>query len=562
MPLATPTPEINALLQGLPWGQRLGAKTIKLTEGTQGLSLLKFSQDTLVALLPKLIVARSAIEMTENTFLELAESFIIYFSMPMLAGSVMKRIFHKVAQNPLTGKAMKVEHLTTSLEDLNAAHGKQQLSEVALKRVLATKFAIAFGALGVTVASGEYLINYAKNLMTVRFFKKDNFSDIVNLSKGQIDKSKPSLVEAKAIRRIKECLIATVGLMSGAVAIGITAHRLPLKTLQKIVSHTDFKYEAGKYGLKRPHMLAFMALAFPAYIDASRDSLERVEAASRLGVVMGYLAFGQEALQKLLVNGVKKTYQKETSALKVLTEKNEIKTVAELSGEALKRARMELGDYASETSIQAHAQSLLTKPIAQKNFLFAVPMLTGILGAGIAVGLVNNFWTAYRFKATDKAGARAIEKVAKTNSMSPEQVNNAVSILQASAAAQLQQTSPIPPVVTRAINGTSAFISNPNNEGLSQVGTFLSPQRNSFSSVPEAFQSRPIVPTTPQPAPLPMPSTAPISTSFNRISSSQQQFPAALPNPLKIEKQRSNQRFTNLSSPTVPKNYQATFAAF
>jgi hypothetical protein len=378
---------ISRILREMPLRQRVLGQVVQMREGVQGLSHLKFFQDTLVALLPKALVSRSKVEFSESMFLELLESFIIYYSMPLVGGKLMKPLFQKLltvgASEPL-----KAPLLTRSIRGLPS-----DLPQTQLRRLLSGKAAIILSTLGLTVAGGEYVVNYAKNILTARFFKKDRFSDVVNLSQGTIRSNQPGQVEGKATQRIQQCLMVCAGIMGGALLLGRFGHKLPLEKIKGAIQKFDFNYSPkGKMGLSFSQMLLYMGLSVPAYLDAARDSLEQVEVASRLALVLPYLAFGHEALEKAL----KKCVAKKDPAL--LNEQGQVKTLDTIAKTAMAEAKQALGSNAKPAQLLKAAAQKMEKPLSAKNMLFGVPLAVGVLVTGLGVGLLSRFWTAYRFQ--------------------------------------------------------------------------------------------------------------------------------------------------------------------
>ncbi len=89
----------NSLKQALKTSsapKRLLAGMVKTAEGTSGLSVVTFVQDTLSVWLPKALVSRSVAELAESSFLEFIESFLIYFSIPLLGKNVFEKAVKKL----------------------------------------------------------------------------------------------------------------------------------------------------------------------------------------------------------------------------------------------------------------------------------------------------------------------------------------------------------------------------------------------------------------------------------------------------------------------------------
>ena len=130
-----------------------------------------------------------------------------------------------------------------------------------------------------------------------------------------------------------------------------------------------------------------MGLSVLAYLDSARDHLERVETASRLLIVLPYLARGQGLLQKLMLKGGSKYF---TPILKngIFQKNEQAKALEVLAQEALDKHPNDLSAAARE----------LTQPLRQKGILTGVPLAFGVLGTGVGVGVLNRFWTQYRYQ--------------------------------------------------------------------------------------------------------------------------------------------------------------------
>ncbi len=360
--------------------QRVLAQAAKVSEGGQVSPHLKAFQDTAVAWVPKTFVSRSKSELSELTFLEFLESLLVYYSAPLAGSYVFKPLLRRVA-----GKGLDSSWLGKALPEIPASQ---------LKRVLPVKAAMILASVGMTLLAGEYVIIYAKNLLTARVFKKDRFSDVVGLSGGQMKSEADSETVQKARRRIKQCLMLSLGVLGASLGLARFGGGVKFlqKPLEKLVRHFDFALDSkGRYQLGRNQMLALMGLAVPAYLDAARDNLERVETVSRLALVLPYLAFGQEFLQKRLQGPLGRKFPE------MLASDGSVKTMETLAADALAAARQKLLGGSTEQLTKLAAEEL-RRPLRGKNLLFGIPLLVGVLGTGVGVGLLNRFWTAHRYK--------------------------------------------------------------------------------------------------------------------------------------------------------------------
>ena len=81
------------LINTLPKPLKLVANFVGYQERANGLSGSRFIQDTATNLVPKATFARSKADLAENTFLELAESGLVYFVPTFLGENVFRKMF-------------------------------------------------------------------------------------------------------------------------------------------------------------------------------------------------------------------------------------------------------------------------------------------------------------------------------------------------------------------------------------------------------------------------------------------------------------------------------------
>ena len=74
-------------------GLKAASKVISIQEGGSGLSHVKFFQDTMTGLVPKAVFARSKADLAENSFLELAESGLVYYCPTLLGENVFRKVY-------------------------------------------------------------------------------------------------------------------------------------------------------------------------------------------------------------------------------------------------------------------------------------------------------------------------------------------------------------------------------------------------------------------------------------------------------------------------------------
>ena len=148
----------NKIINTLPRTIRPAAKFVRHQEEAAGLSTSRFVQDVSTCLIPKVVFSRSKEDLAENTFLEISEETLIYFVPALLGQKIARTIFSKnLSQN------LKKEVATTGVELLEKNNKNN-------KQILPVKAAIALTAMAIPLT--EFSLNYIKNLMTLKVFKK------------------------------------------------------------------------------------------------------------------------------------------------------------------------------------------------------------------------------------------------------------------------------------------------------------------------------------------------------------------------------------------------------
>ena len=177
----------NNLLNTLPLPLKLAGKFIAHNESASGLSTSRFIQDTATQLVPKAAFSRSKADLFENTFLETAESAIVYFLPQVLGEKIFRRIFStklNSKQKALVGKSYEI---IKNSRDKNI--------------VVPVKAAIAITSLIIPIL--VFTLNYFKNLLTIKAFKQSDFVNIASLDKKDEDKNKINKVKKSYFMRGK-----------------------------------------------------------------------------------------------------------------------------------------------------------------------------------------------------------------------------------------------------------------------------------------------------------------------------------------------------------------------
>lgn len=382
-----------------PGAYRALAQVITHQEGQGGGPMMKFAQDTGVAWLPKALISRSKIEGIETTFLEFLESGMAYF-LPFLGGPVLGKLFHSVAGKQ-AGFDSKL--LTTPLAELEKHHAGT------LDRVVPVKAAIIIATIAGIGLLGESLVNYGKNLMTAHFFRKDKFSDVVNLSQGHMQCSVENSPQVqKSRRRLKQVLLAFTGILGCSMALARFGHSLPSSAksmLREGVRRFDFDFSKGRqYSIGRGLLGGIMLTSLVPYLDSARDKYERMETLCRLPVVFLYILFGQELLQKHMQKSLPNLFKSITRQSP--QGKTQILELQELTRQAVRQAARECGKpnlnldnlAGLPADVAMKAARNLQEPLMAKALHVLAPLGVGILGTGLGLGLISRFISAYRYR--------------------------------------------------------------------------------------------------------------------------------------------------------------------
>jgi hypothetical protein len=173
------------------------------------------------------------------------------------------------------------------------------------KQLLGAKLGAVAGAL--FVAAGlEYIVSFAKNLITVKVFHAKNFTAVAGLEKSSMDAHPGQDPLQKAIRRIKQASVIASGLVLASFALPSLVQRSNTleNATRSFLKYMDFGGDVTKVGgkwvaqnhadLTKPLLLATAGTGVISYLDACRDKLEFKETATRLAFVVPYMIAGKE----------------------------------------------------------------------------------------------------------------------------------------------------------------------------------------------------------------------------------------------------------------------------
>jgi len=191
------------------------------------------------------------------------------------------------------------------MKDLSKEIDKLGLSRDLAGRLAATKAAALIGTVGVAVGL-EYMIQHTKNIITAKGFNTKNFAAVAGLEQSQAH-TKKGLTDpvAKAKKRAKQVAALVAGALGLSVFTPLLLRKNPallLKT-EKFLKVVDCK---KNFDISKPILAFIIGSGVVSYLDASRDSLELKENASRLAVVVPYLLGGRELAKCLIAKSLEK----------------------------------------------------------------------------------------------------------------------------------------------------------------------------------------------------------------------------------------------------------------
>ncbi len=371
---------INTLSQPL----KSAAKFICSQEQASGLSTSRFIQDTSTCLLPKAVFARSKEDLAENSFLELAESSLVYFAPALIGENISRKIFSKNLNQ--TAKQLVCKSATELMQNSSPIN----------KKVLAAKAAIALSATIIPLC--EFTLNYFKNLFTLKTFKKADFNNIASLENKTEDTAKQKKVENNAYKNIKRAalIFASCLGLAGLIHKKSANSKLLQDTAELILApgtklfknntkkrdffnkyfSLDFNSQNNKLVLSKGQLTSCVLIGGLGYFGAAKDRGKQnfLETLFRYPLVGFYIITGSE----LFETGFKKLLVKIGKCKDVIKKDLKVPTFDEL-------AKI------------AKNQNEFKKLAKQKVIVNGVPFLFSIGFMGFFVAGISNLFTKYRF---------------------------------------------------------------------------------------------------------------------------------------------------------------------
>lgn len=382
----------NNLLNTLPLPLKLAGKFIAHNESASGLSTSRFIQDTTTQLVPKATFSRSKADLFENTFLETAESAIVYFLPQVLGEKIFRRIFStklNSKQKALVGKSYEI---IKNSRDKNI--------------VVPVKAAIALTSLIIPIL--VFTLNYFKNLLTIKTFKQSDFVNIASLDKKDEDKNKINKVKKSAYKNLTRAFIASALSVLGAILLvkkgnkskklmeicefilspgdKISKNNKKIKDFVNKYFCIDYTNEKGKLNLSKGQLTSCVLIGGLGYFGAAYDRGKEnfMETLFRYPIVGLYVISGSE----LFENGFKRILKKTGKCRETIKNNLDVVKFDELNKLAKNLANK------NNTDIKIEYKKL----IKQKSLITLIPFIFSIGIMGFFVCAITNLSTKLRYK--------------------------------------------------------------------------------------------------------------------------------------------------------------------
>lgn len=389
---------------------------IKIQENLSG---IRFIQGTATNWVPKAVFSRSKADLAEFSFLEFFESALFYFA-PGLAGEFVFRrhVFSKFL--PKDSRKKLNRYIPQNTDKILS--NKQLLKKGADKRLIPVKAAIVLAC--ACIPAAEYSLSFAKNLFTLKVFKKADFNNIANLNENQKEnKEHQDKVERSAKKHIKKAGIISLAGIISALSLATFGHKsealqkisktllqpgatiykgfeklgVKSKKLQNFLKtyiNFDFSSAKGKLGLSKGQLAVTAIAGFFGYNSAAKDRgrLDQLEVLTRVPLVVFYTIFGSS----LFENGFKRILHKK-NIFSDLIKKTEDNALVVPSRKELPKLAAKLAKQ-NNTKIEDEFRKL----IKGKATITAIPFLFSLIFMGFSLAGVSRFWTQYRYDKSKK----------------------------------------------------------------------------------------------------------------------------------------------------------------
>ena len=382
----------NNLLNTLPLPLKLAGKFIAHNESASGLSTSRFIQDTTTQLIPKAAFSRSKADLFENTFLETAESAVVYFLPQILGEKIFRKLFSK--------------KLNSEQKEL-VAQSYEKLKKISTKnKIIPIKAAIALTSLIIPIL--VFTLNYFKNLLTIKAFKQSDFVNIASLDKKEEDKNKINKVKNSAYKNLIRAFIASILSILSAILLAkkgsksktimnisefilspgdkISKNNKKIKDFINKYFCIDYTSENGKLNLSKGQLTSCVLIGGLGYFGAAYDRGKEnfIETLFRYPIVGLYVISGSE----LFENGFKRILKKNGKCKETLKDDLEVVKFTELNKLAKNLADKNNTDIKNEYK----------KLIKQKSLITLIPFMFSIGVMGFFVCAITNLSTRLRYK--------------------------------------------------------------------------------------------------------------------------------------------------------------------
>lgn len=403
----------SALVDALPSKEKFYYGFIKQREN---LSTARFIQDVTTNWIPKVVFTRSLADFTEMSFLEYTESALFYF-VPMLLSGFFSRVF--CSFSPKNIRKEVCENIAKPTEELlnQSKHAKNNIT----KRAIPIKAAIVLAC--VAIPAAEYALSFAKNLLTLKVFKKSDFNNIVNLNKKeeQIEcKEHQEKVKKSANKHIKDAALLSAASLAGSFILASAGHKSealqkiskgilrPGEALFKILEKFGVKSEKvrknlntyinfdcdikdGKPILSKGQLVVSTIAGFFGYSAAGKDrgKLDQLEVLTRVPVVVLYTIFGSEVFDW----AYKCILLKKNKYSDLIKQKPNSKSLESIPN------RHELEEIAKTIAKKKNTlvEHEFKRLVREKAIISAIPYGFSLLFMGFLLAGITRFWTQYRY---------------------------------------------------------------------------------------------------------------------------------------------------------------------
>lgn len=398
-------------------GLNLGYKAANIfIKSQENLSSTRFIQDTVTNWCPKAVFSRSKEDFAEMSFLEFIESAIFYFALPILGENIYRNKLFSKLQPKKIQKTIN-EQIPKSVESILK---NNNLSANLKNKAITSKAGILLACAAIPIA--EYTLSFAKNLFTLKAFKKSNFNNIANLNKNseqKEDKIQQQRVEESSKKQLKKAgIYSLLGLGCGLLLAKYGYKNEKLVNFSKNLIEPgkafvskfdikneklregiksislDFKDEKGKLALGKGQLGLTAILGLFGYSKAASDrgKLDVAEVWTRVPLVVFYTIFGSELFEK--------------GFIKLLSKNNKFTDLIkkDSSGNLTVPLREEIASLAHNISKQKgiDEKECYESLIKQKAITTAIPYAFSIVFMGFLLSAITRLWTQYRYNHQDK----------------------------------------------------------------------------------------------------------------------------------------------------------------